>query len=48
MTILSILDELAATSKRTQKEAILRREVRNEDLKLVLWAAYNPSFRSLL
>ena len=42
MTILSILDELAATSKRTQKEAILRREVRNEDLKLVLWAAYNP------
>ena len=42
MTILSILNELAATSKRTEKESILRREIRNEELKLVLWAAYNP------
>jgi hypothetical protein len=40
--ILEILDELAATSKRTIKEKILKREIENEELKLVFWSAYNP------
>lgn len=41
MSILPILNELAATSKRTEKEKILRRELNNEELKTVFWAAYS-------
>lgn len=43
-SILSILNSLAATTKRTEKEAILKREDRldNEELRLAFWAAYNP------
>jgi hypothetical protein len=40
--ILEVLDELAASTKRTMKEKILKRESDNEDLKTVFWAAYNP------
>ena len=41
-TILSILNEIAATPSRNEKEAILRREQNNELLKSVFSAAYNP------
>lgn len=42
MNCLSIINELASTTKRLQKEAILKREFNNEQLKKVFWAAYNP------
>ena len=42
MTILQILDELAATSSTLGKEAILKREKDNMLLKQVFQAAYNP------
>ena len=42
MSILSILNEIASTSKRTEKEKILLREKNNEELKNTFWAAYNP------
>jgi hypothetical protein len=41
MTILSILNEIAATASTKEKEAIIRREKNNELLKLVFQAAYN-------
>lgn len=40
--ILQILNELAATSSRLEKEAILKREVNNELLKRVFFLAYDP------
>ena len=42
MSILKILNEIAATPSRNEKEAILRREKDNELLKAVFSAAYNP------
>lgn len=42
MTILSIINELAADNSRLAKESILKREVKNELLKRVLVAALNP------
>lgn len=42
MTILSILDEIAATSSRLTKEAILKREKDNYLLQRVIKAAYDP------
>ncbi len=42
MTILSILEELAATSSTIEKVNILKREVKNSTLKAVFRAAYNP------
>ena len=41
MSILNILNELAATASTNEKEAILRREKDNELLKRVFQAAYN-------
>ena len=43
MSILSIIDEVAKTSSRNEKEAILRREQNNELLKAVFKAAYDPT-----
>lgn len=40
--ILQILNELAATSSRLEKEAILKREQNNELLKKVFFLAYDP------
>jgi ATP-dependent DNA ligase len=40
--ILQILNELAATSSRLEKEAILKREVNNELLKRVFFLSYDP------
>ncbi len=40
--ILQILNELAATSSRLEKEAILKREQSNELLKKVFFLAYDP------
>lgn len=40
--ILEILDRLSATTKRTEKEQILRENYNNEDLIKVLWACYSP------
>jgi ATP-dependent DNA ligase len=40
--ILQILNELAATSSRLEKEAIIKREVNNELLKRVFFLAYDP------
>ena len=42
MSILKILDELAATASTLEKEAIIRREKGNILLKQVFQAAYNP------
>ncbi len=42
MSVLSILNELAASNSRSAKEAILRREQYNADLKKVIVAALNP------
>lgn len=42
MTILNILNELAATSSTLEKTAILKREKDNALLKLVFQTAYNP------
>jgi hypothetical protein len=41
MSILDILNEIAATASTKEKEAIIRREKNNEVLKLVFQAAYN-------
>lgn len=43
MSILAILNELAATASRLEKEAILKREINNELLKSVVKAAYDPT-----
>lgn len=43
-TILSILDELAATTKRKEKMLILNREKDNVLLKKVFYTAYNPEY----
>ena len=40
--IIDILNELASTSSRLEKEAILKREERNELLKRVFFLAYDP------
>lgn len=40
--IIDILNEIAATSSRNEKEAIIRREINNEDLKQVYFLAYDP------
>ena len=40
--IIDILNELASTSSRLEKEAILKREVNNELLKKVFFLAYDP------
>ena len=40
--IIDILNEIAATSSRNEKEAIIRREIDNEDLKQVYFLAYDP------
>jgi ATP-dependent DNA ligase len=42
MSILDILNELASVSNRSAKEAILKREQYNSDLKKVIVAALNP------
>lgn len=42
MTIFDILNELAADNSRLAKEAILRREIKNDLLRDVMEAAYNP------
>lgn len=42
MSILGILNELASDNSRTRKEAILKREEHNSDLKKVFVAALNP------
>lgn len=42
MSILSILDEIAATSSRNEKEAIIRKNVGNELLRRVFRMAYDP------
>lgn len=42
MSILNIIEEIAATSSRLTKESILKREFSNETLKHVISAAYNP------
>lgn len=43
MSILAIINEVAATSSRNEKEAILRRNADNETLKSVFKAAYDPT-----
>lgn len=40
--IIDILNEIAATSSRNEKESIIRREIDNEDLKQVYFLAYDP------
>lgn len=42
MSILAILNDLAATTSRKEKEYILKEHKDNELLKIVFWAAYNP------
>lgn len=42
MAIYQILNKLAATSKRTEKETVLKANIDNDLLKKVFWAAYNP------
>lgn len=42
MSVLSILDELASTGSRLQKEAILERNKDNEDLKCAVFLALDP------
>jgi hypothetical protein len=44
MTILSILNKLAAEPSRLAKEAILKANKDNADLKNVFYAAYNPDY----
>lgn len=43
MSILAIINEIAATSSRNEKEAILQRNADNETLKAVFKAAYDPT-----
>lgn len=43
MTTLSILQQIAATTKRTEKEAILRQHQHNEELKLTMQMTYHPN-----
>jgi DNA ligase-1 len=43
MTILEILNQIAATSKKTEKEAILKANADNETLKRVFYLAYQPT-----
>lgn len=45
MSVLSILDEIAATSSKLEKEAILRRNMHNQTLKDVVFYAYSPFVR---
>ena len=42
MSILAILNDLAATTSRKEKEYILKEHKDNALLKVVFWAAYNP------
>jgi DNA ligase-1 len=43
MTVLEILNQIAATSKKTEKEAILKQHAENETLKRVFYLAYQPT-----
>ena len=43
MSVLEILNQVAATPKKTEKESILKANVENDDLKLAFFYAYQPT-----